>query len=66
MMLFVCMIIIAVMVGFNKEAPIENPRNLVQLYSEQSTDSFRNDAAIVNPGDKCQEGKGLIELHRDI
>ena len=66
MMLFVCMIIIAVMVGFNKEAHVDNPRSLVQIYSQPTPDSFRNDAAVVNPVEKCEEGKGLVELHSGI
>ena len=46
-MLFVCMIVIAAMVGFNKSATETQPRALMQVYSEEGTNSLKQDAVTV-------------------
>jgi hypothetical protein len=40
-MLFVCMVIIGIMVGFNKETAVTTPRTLVQVYSEAPHSDLR-------------------------
>jgi len=61
LMLFVCMVIIGVMVGFSsKEPAAQQPRSLVQVYSDSASNSLKQDAVEVNQVEKWRSGKGLV------
>lgn len=62
-MLFVCMIIIAVMVGFNKEPTATESRRLMQLYADSAEKSLKKDAVELGSVEKWggdSQGSGLV------
>ena len=61
LLLFVCMVIIGVMVGFsNKEPAVQQPRSLVQVYSNSAANPLKQDAVELSQVEKWTSDKGLV------